>query len=141
MAIWWAPFTPEELNRTRRVGLAAQLGVAFSAAGEDWLAATLPVDARTRQPYGLLHGGVSLALAGTVGVTAAQLCVDPARAACRLLEINGNHLRGVREGPVTATARPLHLGRRSQVWQVELVDPAGRVACSARLTVAVEPAR
>ena len=137
MAIWFAPFTLEELNRTRVVGLAAQLGMAFTAAGEDWLAATMPVDPRTHQPMVLLHGGASLALAETVGSVAGNLCIDRARLRCVGQEINGNHLRGVTDGLVTGTARPLHLGGRSQVWQVEIRDPGTRLVCVSRLTLAV----
>ncbi len=137
MSIWFAPFTLEDLNRTRIVGLAAELGIAFTAVGDDWLAASMPVDARTHQPMGLLHGGASLALAETVGLAAGQLCVDGARFRCTGQEINGNHLRGARLGPVTATARPAHRGGRSQVWQVEIRDPAEQLVCIARLTIAV----
>jgi 1,4-dihydroxy-2-naphthoyl-CoA hydrolase len=140
MAIWYAPFSLEELNRTRVVGLAARLGIAFADSGEDWLAATMPVDKRTHQPMGLLHGGASLALADTVGGAAGSLCVDRERFRCVIQEINCNHVRGVRDGLVMATARPHHLGARSQVWQVEIRDPEARLVCIARLTLAVVPA-
>jgi len=137
MSIWHAPFTIEDLNRSRVTGLAAHLGMRFSACGDDWLAATMPVDARTRQPFGLLHGGASLALAETVGGVAGGLCVDRARFGCRGQEINGNHVRAATAGLVTATARPHHLGARSQVWQIEIRDPAARLVCISRLTLAV----
>ena len=137
MSIWFAPFTLEEVNRTRVVGLAAQLGMAFTDFGDDWLAATMPVDARTHQPMGLLHGGASLALAETVGSVAGNLCVDRARFRCVGQEVNGNHLRGATRGLVTGTARPHHLGARSQVWQIEIRDPAARLVCISRLTLAV----
>ena len=140
MSIWFAPFSLEELNRTRRVGLAAQLGLQFSACGDDWLAATMPVDERTQQPMRLLHGGASLALAGTVGGVAGELCVDRAAFRCRGQEINGNHLRGASSGSVTATARPVHLGARSQVWAIEIRDPTAHLVCVSRLTLAVLPA-
>ena len=137
MGIWYAPFALEDLNRTKVVGLAAQLGMQFTAFGDDWLAATMPVDERTRQPLGLLHGGASLALAETVGSAAGSLCIDRARFSCRGQEINGNHVRAIRAGLVTATTRPHHLGARSQVWQIEIRDPAARLVCIARLTMAV----
>jgi 1,4-dihydroxy-2-naphthoyl-CoA hydrolase len=137
MSIWFAPFTLEQVNRTRVVGLAARLGMEFTAFGDDWLAATMPVDQRTYQPMGLLHGGASLALAETVGSVAGTLCVDRARSRCIGQEINGNHLRAATTGPVTATARPHHVGARSQVWQIEIRDPAARLVCISRLTLAV----
>jgi 1,4-dihydroxy-2-naphthoyl-CoA hydrolase len=137
MSIWFAPFTLEEVNRTRVVGLAARLGMQFSACGDDWLAATMPVDSRTQQPMRLLHGGASLALAETVGGTAGNLCIDRARFQCLGQEINGNHLRGASSGSVTATARPYHLGARSQVWAIEITDPEARLVCVSRLTLAV----
>jgi 1,4-dihydroxy-2-naphthoyl-CoA hydrolase len=137
MSIWFAPFTLEEVNRTRVVGLAGRLGMVFTAVGDDWLAATMPVDERTQQPMRLLHGGASLALAETVGGTAGNLCVDRGRLRCLGQEINGNHLRAASSGPVTATARPLHLGGRSQVWSIEITDPAARLVCVSRLTLAV----
>ncbi len=140
MSIWFAPFALEDLNRTKVVGLALGLGIEFTACGEDWLAATMPVDERTRQPMGLLHGGASLALAETVGSVAGNLCVDRQRFSCRGQEINGNHVRAVTAGLVTATARPHHLGARSQVWQIEIQDPAARLVCISRLTLVVAAA-
>jgi 1,4-dihydroxy-2-naphthoyl-CoA hydrolase len=137
MSIWFAPLALEDLRRTFQVGLAAALGIEFSAFGDDWLAATMPVDERSHQPMGLLHGGASFALAETVGGGAATLCVDRARFRCVAQEINGNHVRGVSAGRVTATARPYHIGARSHVWQVEIRDPAARLVCVARLTLAV----
>lgn len=137
MSIWFAPFTLEEVNRARLVGLAAQLGMRFSAVGDDWLAATMPVDSRTQQPMRLLHGGASLALAGTVGSVAGNLCVDRTRFRCLGQEINGNHLRGASAGSVTATARAYHLGARSQVWAIEIADEAARLICVSRLTLVV----
>ena len=137
MSIWFAPFSLAELRRTREVGLAQRLGIEFTAFGDDWLAATMPVDHRSHQPMGLLHGGASFTLAETVAGGAADLCVDRARFRCVGQEINGNHVRGVAAGLVTATARPHHIGARSHVWQVEIRDPATRLVCIARLTLAV----
>jgi 1,4-dihydroxy-2-naphthoyl-CoA hydrolase len=97
----------------------------------------MPVEPHTRQPMGYLHGGASLALAETVGSVAANLVVDRARQRCLGQEINANHLRPVSDGLVTATARPFHIGSRSQVWSIEIRDPEERLACISRLTMAV----
>ncbi len=97
----------------------------------------MPVDARTMQPYGLLHGGASVALAETLGSVAANLCLDPATHMAVGLEINANHLRAVRSGSVTGTARPLHIGRQTQVWEIRIADERGRAVCVSRLTLAV----
>jgi 1,4-dihydroxy-2-naphthoyl-CoA hydrolase len=105
--------------------------------GDDWLQASMPVDARTIQPAGLLHGGASCVLAETLGSIAATLCVDPARQMCVGLEINANHIRSARDGRVTGTARPLHVGTSTQVWQIELRDGRDRLVCVSRLTLAV----
>jgi uncharacterized protein (TIGR00369 family) len=96
----------------------------------------MPVDARTRQPYGLLHGGASVLLAETLGSTAGGLCGEEGQGVVGL-EINANHLAGVREGRVTGTARPLHVGRSTQVWEIRIEDGRGRLACISRLTLAV----
>ena len=112
------------------------LGIEFTEIGPDFLRATMPVDARTRQPYGLLHGGASVLLAETLGSTAGGMCVEEGEGVVGI-EINANHLRGVREGLVTGTARPLHVGRSTQVWEIRIEDPRGRLACISRLTLAV----
>ena len=114
------------------------LGIEFTEIGPDYLRATLPVDERTRQPYGLLHGGASVMLAETLGSTAGGLCVDADQGVVGI-EINANHLRGVRDGLVTGTARPLHVGRSTQVWEIRIEDARGRLACISRLTLAVIP--
>ena len=119
------------------VGTAMEpLGIAFTELGADYLRATMPVDARTRQPYGLLHGGASVLLAETLGSTAGMLCVDD-NELCVGIEINANHLNAARDGVVTGTARPLHVGRRTQVWEIRIEDDAGRLVCISRLTLAV----
>lgn len=112
------------------------LGIAFTELGPDYLRATMPVDARTRQPYGLLHGGASVLLAETLGSTAGMLCVEEGEL-CVGIEINANHLNAVRDGIVTGTARPLHVGRRTQVWEIRVEDDAQRLVCISRLTLAV----
>jgi uncharacterized protein (TIGR00369 family) len=117
------------------------LGILVIEAGEDWLRGTMPVDARTKQPYGLLHGGASVALAETLGSMAGGLCVDSATEAVVGLEINANHLRAVREGTVTGTARALHVGRSTHVWEIRIENEAGKPVCISRITLAVVPAK
>ncbi|MDX1549357.1 MAG: hotdog fold thioesterase [Lysobacter spongiicola] len=112
------------------------LGIRFTEIGPDYLRGTMPVDERTKQPYGLLHGGASVLLAETLGSTAGNLCVPEGRV-CVGLEINANHLRAVRGGSVTGTARPLHVGGRTQVWEIRIEDARGKLACISRLTLAV----
>lgn len=124
------------LNAAARGTLIETLGIVFTEAGPDWLRATMPVDARTLQPYGLLHGGASVALAETLGSSAGNLCVAPGLV-CVGLEINANHLRAAREGTVTGTTRPLHVGRTTQVWEIQVDDAAGKRVCVSRLTLAV----
>ena len=135
-----APVSLEALNRLSRGTLIEHLGIVFTAAGEDWLQATMPVDERTRQPYGLLHGGASVVLAETLGSTAGNLCVDTASQICVGLEINANHVRATRTGSVTGTARALHVGRTTQVWEIRIDNEAGKPVCISRLTLAVVPA-
>ena len=132
-----APVSIEELNRLSQGTLIEHLGIVFTAAGEDWLQATMPVDERTRQPYGLLHGGASVVLAETLGSSAGNLCVETGKQVCVGLEINANHLRAVRSGSVTGTARALHVGRATQVWEIRIEDEAGRLVCVSRITLAV----
>lgn len=128
--------TLDALNALSRGTAMEPLGIAFTEVGPDYLRGTMPVDARTRQPYGLLHGGASVLLAETLGSTAAGLCVDENEGVVGI-EINANHLAGVREGHVTGTARPLHVGRSTQVWEIRIEDDLGRLACISRLTLAV----
>lgn len=126
----------DALNAMSRGTAIEPLGIVFTGIGPDWLRATMPVDARTRQPYGLLHGGASVLLAETLGSSAGGLCVPEGQGVVGI-EINANHLRGVRDGRVTGTARPLHVGRSTQVWEIRIEDDAGRLACISRLTLAV----
>ena len=126
----------EALNAMSRGTAMEPLGIVFTEIGSDFLRATMPVDARTHQPYGLLHGGASVLLAETLGSTAGMLSVDEGQGVVGI-EINANHLRGVREGLVTGTVRALHTGRSTQVWEIRIEDPAGKLVCISRLTVAV----
>ncbi|RDZ26686.1 hotdog fold thioesterase [Lysobacter silvisoli] len=130
------PSTLDQLNALSRGTAMEPLGIVFTEIGADYLRATMPVDARTHQPYGLLHGGASVLLAETLGSSAGMMSVGEGQG-CVGIEINANHLRGVREGTVTGTARPLHVGARTQVWEIRIEDEAGRLVCISRLTLAV----
>jgi len=131
--------TLDQLNAANPVTAMGSLGIVFTEIGPDYLRGTMPVDARTHQPYGLLHGGASVLLAETLGSAAGNLCARPGER-CVGMEINANHLAAVRSGQVTGTARPLHLGGRSQVWEIRIEDDAtGRLVCISRLTLAVVP--
>lgn len=135
--IWRQTTTLAGINAQSENTLSATLGMVVTELGDDFIRGTLPVDARTLQPFGLLHGGASVALAETLGSIAANLCLDPATHMAVGLEINANHLRAVRSGLVTGTARPLHVGRQTQVWEIRIEDDRGRQTCVSRLTLAV----
>ncbi|MBT2767194.1 hotdog fold thioesterase [Stenotrophomonas sp. ISL-67] len=134
------PVSIESLNALSRNTLIEHLGIVFTAAGDDWVQATMSVDARTRQPYGILHGGASVVLAETLGSSAGNLCVDIREQVCVGLEINANHIRAQRAGTVTGTARAVHVGRSTHVWDIRIEDEAGKLVCTSRLTLAVVPA-
>jgi 1,4-dihydroxy-2-naphthoyl-CoA hydrolase len=135
--IWTKTFTLDDLNAAQRRTASEHLGMRFSAFGDDWLSAQLEVNERTVQPMGILHGGVSVALAETVGSTASYLCIDDASWRAVGVEINANHLRMARSGLVTGTARPLSVGRQLHVWQIDIVNDAGTLICVSRLTMAI----
>lgn len=138
MSIWFEPLTLDKAQRMfGRGGLATHLDIQLTEVGPDYLRGTMPVDARTRQPFGLLHGGASVSLAETLGSVAANFCVDAAKYYCVGQEINANHIRSARSGRVTGTARPIHLGSRSQVWDIRIEDESGRLTCVSRLTMSV----
>ena len=128
--------TLDALNASSRNTAMEPLGIVFTELGGDFIRAAMPVDARTHQPYGLLHGGASVLLAETLGSTAGMLSVPEGKGVVGI-EINANHLRGVRSGTVTGTARAVHVGRSTQVWDIRIEDDAGRLVCVSRLTVAV----
>ncbi len=136
MPIWKRHVELATLNAWSKGTLMRTLGIRVTELGEDYLRGTLPVDDRTRQPYGILHGGASVALAETLGSLAAMLCCEDGRATVGL-DVNANHLRAVRDGLVTGTARPLHLGRATQVWEIRMENAAGQLTCISRLTMAV----
>jgi 1,4-dihydroxy-2-naphthoyl-CoA hydrolase len=138
MSIWRVAPDPKALTERAGHSMLGFLGIVFTEAGEDFLRATLPVTERTVQPYGLLHGGASVALAESLGSVASMCCIDTQRYMCVGQEINANHLRSVTSGStVTGTARPFHLGARSHVWHIEIRDERERLVCVSRLTMAV----
>ena len=137
MSIWFQPFTLNELNRYQQQTLVTHLGIRYTEIGDDYLKAVMPVDERTKQPAGILHGGASVALAETLGSTGANLAVDRKQKLCVGLDINANHIRAMRSGEVTGTARPLHIGGSTQVWEIRIADEADRLVCISRITMAV----
>ncbi|MDE2274615.1 MAG: hotdog fold thioesterase [Gammaproteobacteria bacterium] len=137
MSIWLNPITVDDLNKYQQQSLVTHLGIRYTEVGEDYLKATMPVDARTKQPAGILHGGASATLAETLGSTGANLVVDRSKTLCVGLELNCNHIRAMREGQVTGTARPLHVGRTTQVWEIKITDDQDRLVCVSRITMAV----
>ena len=138
--IWFqkspAPSTAQ-VNAASVNTLVAHLGIEITEVGADFLSATMPVDTRTHQPMGLLHGGASVVLAETLGSSAGFMCVDASKFSIVGTEINANHIRSVRSGKVTGTARALHLGRSSQVWEIRIENEKQQLVCISRLTVAV----
>jgi 1,4-dihydroxy-2-naphthoyl-CoA hydrolase len=136
MRIWKTETTLERLNERSKETLIGHLGIEYLEIGDDCLTARMPVDRRTLQPDGILHGGASAALAETLGSIAAGLCVDRERQAVVGLEINANHLRPVRDGWVTGVARPIHIGRTTQVWEIRITNDQEKLVSISRLTLA-----
>ena len=138
--IWITPLSLEEVNKRARNTLSDHLGIEFIGVGDDYLTASMPIDQRTCQPMGVLHGGASCALSETVGSAAANYCVDQSQKDCVGLDINANHLRPVRSGSsVTAVAKPLHLGKSTQVWEIKIYNETKQLVSVSRLTMAVLP--
>lgn len=140
MSIWKRPISVECLNATNKNTLMEHLQIQYTEVGDDYVSATMPVCHFTHQPLGMLHGGASVVLAETLGSIAANFCVDEGRY-CVGLDINANHIRAMRTGLVRGTARPVHLGVSTQVWQIEITDERSRLVCTSRLTVAVKTKR
>ena len=136
VAIWHQHPNLAQLSSAKNT-LVEHLGIEFIEVGDDFIKARMPVDHRTVQPMGLLHGGASVALAETLGSSGAYLCVDPAKYVVVGLEINANHVRAVRDGWVTGTARPLHRGKTTQLWEIRITDAVDKLVCISRLTMAV----
>jgi len=129
--------TVDSLNQMGQGNMVAHLGIEFTAVGTDYLRAKMPVDKLTKQPLGLLHGGASLALAETLGSVAGHSCVDNSRQYCVGLEINANHIRAVRDGYVYGTARAIHVGKKTQVWEIRITNEDNKMVCISRITLAV----
>ena len=136
MAIWKKPISVEVLSFIHVGTAVGHLGIEFLEVGEDFIRGRVPVDTRTRQPYGLLHGGVSVVLAETLGSCGAAYAVPEDWRAVGL-DINANHLRGATSGWVTGTARPVHIGGSTHVWQIEMTNDAGEMTCISRITMAI----
>ena len=137
MGIWKQPADIDRINGWSGHSMIDHLGIRIVDVGDDYLRGTMPVDARTKQPFGILHGGASVALAETLGSLGATMCLDAAKEMAVGLDINANHVRAMTEGVVTGTARPLHIGRSTQVWEIRIEDEGGRLVCISRLTLAV----
>lgn len=141
MSIWHKTPTIDVLNHDFGSTAATHMGIEFTAVGDDYLVARMPVDDTTRQPYGILHGGASCLLAETIGSLGGALCLDPDREYPVGLEINANHVRAVASGHVHGTGRPLHLGRSTQVWEIVIRDDDGDTVCLSRLTLLIKSRR
>jgi len=135
--IWFTNFTPETLNDRPKNHIGAFLDIQFSKVEEDTLTATMPVDERTHQPAGILHGGASVVLAETLGSVASAMVIDPDKYQAVGLEINANHLRPVKSGRVTGICKPLHIGAKTHVWEIKIYNDKGKMNCVSRLTVAI----
>lgn len=139
MGLWLTAPDLERLNASSKNTIVELLNITFDAFDDDSMTASMVVDHRTHQPFGLLHGGASVVLAESLGSMASYLCVDTKKFYCVGLEVNANHLRAVRSGRVTAVARPVHIGRTTHVWDIRLTDDNGKLNCISRLTIAVVP--
>ncbi len=139
MSIWKQTADIERISGWNKNSLVDHLGMRITEIGDDFVRGTMPVDARTKQPFGLLHGGASVALAESLGSLAGTLCIDATKEMAVGLDINANHVRAVTEGIVTGTARPLHVGRNTQVWEIRIEDERGKLVCISRLTLAIVP--
>ncbi|MBG6244507.1 thioesterase [Candidatus Symbiopectobacterium sp. 'North America'] len=134
--LWRRTVTLDQLNQQSQGCMVEHVGIRYTAINDDLLEGTLPVDGRTRQPFGLLHGGASVVLAESLGSVAGYLCTEGEQRVVGM-EINANHLRAVTSGEVRGVCRALHVGRRNQVWQIDIYDEQGRMCCTSRLTTAV----
>lgn len=137
MTIWKTPFDLPSLSRMHKGTAVDHLGIEFTDFGDNWLEARMPVDKRTVQPFGILHGGASVLLAETLGSAASNMAVDAESHYAVGMDINANHVRSVREGYVHGRATPIHLGRSTHVWQIMIYDGAQRLACVSRITMSI----
>ncbi len=137
MTIWFKEFTLQDLTQRGKNTMSEFLGIEFTRKTENSLTATMPVSERTKQPIGILHGGANIVLAETVASTAANAVIDLDKFYCVGLEINANHIRSVRQGLVTAVTRPIHLGRTTQIWHIDIYNEDGKQTCISRMTASV----
>lgn len=137
MAIWFDNYTLEQVLFMEKGSMSEYIGMEFTKIGDDFIEGRLKVSEKVRQPFGLLHGGASVAFAESLGSIGANLVIDPSKFYCVGLDINANHVRGIRDGFVYGDARPLHIGKTTQVWEIKLTDEAGKLICISRLTMAV----
>ena len=137
MSIWKKPAAVADINQLLKGNMCEHVGIEVIEVGEDYLVGTMPVDARTKQPAGLLHGGASVVLAESLGSIAANLCCDNNQY-CVGLEINANHLKSAASGKVTGTTHPIHIGRSTQVWEIQIKNDKGELTCISRITMAAK---
>lgn len=136
--MWFKKYTTDFLNENRNDNMGGHLGIEFLEIGDDFIKARMPVDERTRQAFGILHGGASCVLSETLGSVAAWMCIDPLQQMAVGVEINANHLRPVKEGFVTGICKPVKVGRTLHVWNTEIFRDDGKISCVSRLTVAIK---
>ncbi|MEB2785462.1 hotdog fold thioesterase [Algoriphagus persicinus] len=127
----------DQINQNGRNTITDHLGIVFTEFGDDFLSATMPVDERTKQPMGLLHGGANVVLAETLGSVASSLTIDLEKQICVGLEINANHIKGVKSGLVTGITKPIHIGKSTQVWEIKITNEQGQLCCISRITMAI----
>jgi 1,4-dihydroxy-2-naphthoyl-CoA hydrolase len=137
--IWFKKPDLEELNNRPKNNIGGLLGIEFTEIGDDFIKAIMPVDDRTRQPYGILHGGASVVLTETLGSVASNLVLDTNFKMGVGLEVNANHLRPVKSGFVTGICTPIHIGGKTHVWDIKLYNDQGKITCVSRLTTAIVP--
>jgi 1,4-dihydroxy-2-naphthoyl-CoA hydrolase len=137
MKIFNEGVTVEVLNRMSANTMMEHIGIVYTRVGDDFIEATMPVDKRTHQPLGLLHGGASVSLAETLGSVAANSCIDTSKQFCVGLEINANHIKSVRSGMVTGITRPIHIGGKTQLWEIRITNEVNELVCISRITMAV----
>jgi len=135
--MWFKNFTVDELNSRPKNHIGGLLDIKFTEIGEDFIIGTMPVDERTHQPAGILHGGASVVLAETLGSIASYMCIDPEKYVAVGLEINANHLRPVKSGLVKGICTAIHRGAKTHIWDIKIYDERGKMNCISRLTVAV----
>jgi 1,4-dihydroxy-2-naphthoyl-CoA hydrolase len=137
MSIFSQLVTPQSLNKMFDNTMVTHLGIEFTRVGEDFIEAKMPVDPRTHQPLGLLHGGASVALAETLGSVAASCCIDQSKQYCVGLEINANHIKSIKSGFVFGVTKPIHVGKKTHVWEIKITNEQQELICISRITMAV----